>query len=204
MDIRWKEIGNQLLTHMQYSFVSILVSIIIGISLGSLIYKSKIAKSFFVSSSSILQVVPSIAIFGLLVPFVDSILLIVLVTLISYGIFPILSSTVVALNSIPQSNIDSARSLGLNRLQILIRIKFAAGIPAIINGIRITSVLIIGTASIAFTIAGGGLGQIINEGIIARSASIVMQGAIPVILLALFTTGLLTFINFAFTYKGKR
>ncbi|NQZ66193.1 MAG: ABC transporter permease subunit [Mycoplasmatales bacterium] len=204
MEIHWKEIWEQLLVHIEYSFLATLVSIIIGILLGILIHKTKFAKLLVTSSFSILQVIPSIAIFGLLIPFIDDILIIVLITLIAYGIFPILSNTIVALNNTKQESIDTAISLGLNRFQILFRIKIMSHIGTIINGIRITSTLLIGGASIAFTISGGGLGQIINEGIQTRNSGLVLQGMVPVVLLAFLSIGILTLFKYSFTERGVK
>ncbi|MCC3161036.1 MAG: ABC transporter permease [Mollicutes bacterium PWAP] len=204
MVIYWNDIWNQLLEHIEMSFLALIISTLIGIGIGILVYKTKFAKTIFVNGSAILQVIPSITLFGVLLPTIDDLLLIVLITLSLYGIFPILSNTIVALNNIEKKKILVAKSLGMNEWNIIWKIRFRGNLSTIINGIRISSILIIGTTSIAFSIGAGGLGEIIYQGITLKSVSLVMQGTIPIILLSLTTFGIISLIKWSFSSKNNK
>lgn len=201
--IQWDLIFDQLLSHLQYSFFSILFSILIGVGISILIYKNKWLSNFFIQTTGALQTFPSIALFGLLIPIVPNITVLIVITLTAYGIFPIVSNSIIGLNKPTEATIDAAKSIALNKFNILWKIRMRIGLPTIIAGIRISSTLIIGVATMAAIIGGGGLGELILTGINRQQIGLVMQGAIPVALVSIVTSLSLNMAERSLTVRGK-
>jgi osmoprotectant transport system permease protein len=108
-----------------------------------------------------------------------------IVALVAYSALPVLRNTMVGLQQVDETIIESARGMGLSRLAVLWRIELPLAVPVILAGVRTALVINVGTATLATFINGGGLGSVINAGLVTSRPLITFVGAALTALLAL-------------------
>ena len=156
---------------------------------------------------SFVQTIPSLALFGLLLaplswlvaryPVLESLgvqgigLAPALLALVGYSLLPMTRNTYIALESVDEAVIESARGMGMGPLQVFFRVRLVLALPLIIEGVRITSVQAIGLAAVAALIGAGGLGTLIFQGLGQAAMNLVMLGALPIVMMAMLVDALL-------------
>jgi osmoprotectant transport system permease protein len=144
--------------------------------------------------ASVFQTIPSLALFGFLIPipFIGGIgRQTAIVALVLYALLPILRNTYVGLTGIDPAILEAAEAMGMTTTQILLRVRLPLALSVILAGIRTATVITIGVATIAAAIGAGGLGTFIFRGVAMVSDSVILAGAIPAALMALFADLLL-------------
>ncbi|MFC6618636.1 ABC transporter permease [Deinococcus radiophilus] len=131
------------------------------------------------------QTFPPIAVLFLALPLVGFGGTGAIAALTLYALLPVTRSTVLGLQAVEAPQLDAAQGLGLSPLQQLWRLEVPVALPAILSGIRTALVLTIATATLAPMVGTGGLGVPIIAGLGADNLALILQGAIPVALLAL-------------------
>jgi osmoprotectant transport system permease protein len=192
------EIFAATLEHLQLVVIAMAMAILIGVPLGLLLVHRKVLRTLALSIASILQTIPSLALFGFLIP----IPLIggigkrtAIVALALYALLPILRNTYVGLTSIDAAVLESAEAMGMTTTQILLRVRFPLALAFILAGIRTATIITIGVATIAAAIGAGGLGTFIFRGVALVSDQLLLAGAIPAALLAILADLLLGFLE---------
>ncbi|KAA3531670.1 ABC transporter permease [Agrobacterium tumefaciens] len=194
-DIFWTEA----LRHVELAIGSLVAATLAGIPLGILCYKVERLRSGLLNALNIVQTIPSIALFGLLIAPLGWIAANVpgaakigiagigmapaFVALFLYSLLPVVSNTVVGLSGVSQAVREAARGLGMTPLQRLLRVEFPLAMPVILTGIRIVLVQNIGLATIAALIGGGGFGVFVFQGIGQTAMDLVLLGTVPTVLL---------------------
>jgi osmoprotectant transport system permease protein len=148
--------------------------------------------------ANILQTIPSLALFGLLlpVPFLgDRAARLAIVALTGYALLPILRNTYAGIRSVDAALIDVANALGMTGWQRLTKVELPMAASVILAGLRTATVTCVGVATIAAAIGAGGLGELIFRGVASVDNSLVLAGAIPAALLALCADGVLGFVE---------
>lgn len=148
--------------------------------------------------ASILQTIPSLALFGFLlpIPFIGGIgRHTAIIALCLYALLPILRNTLVGILGVDPSVRESAVAMGMTPTQILWQVELPLAVPAILAGLRIATVATIGTATVAAAIGAGGLGVFIFRGIATVDSATVLAGAVPAAILALLADGGLEWIE---------
>ncbi len=125
-----------------------------------------------------------------------------LIALTLYALLPIVRNCYTGIKEVPKSAIDAGRGMGMSRAQILRRVELPLALPLIVEGLRASAVLTIGIATVAFLIGAGGLGTFIESGISQQVPDLILLGAIPIILLALFVDALLRGVGALLTSPG--
>lgn len=174
--------------HLFLVTVSMAIAILIGVSLGMSLAKRKNLRAVALGFASVLQTIPSLALFGFLIPlpFLGGIgTRTAIVALILYALLPILRNTVVGLTNIEPAVLEAAEAMGMTETQILLKVRFPLGLSVILAGVRTATVITIGVATIAAAIGAGGLGTFIFRGVAMVSDAVILAGAIPAALLAL-------------------
>lgn len=185
------ELWTALLQHLQLSLLALLIATIIAVPLAIWVQPHKKIANVLLQLTGILQTIPSLALLGLLIPFVGIGNLPAIIALVVYALLPIFQNTYVGLDEIDPSYEEAATAFGLSRLQKLVRVELPLAMPVIISGIRTATVLIIGTATLAALIGAGGLGTFILLGIDRNDPALTLLGALAAALLAiLFSFGL--------------
>ncbi|WP_161991294.1 MULTISPECIES: ABC transporter permease [Rhizobium/Agrobacterium group] len=194
-DIFWTEA----LRHVELAIGSLIAATVVGIPLGILCYKVERLRAGLLNSLNIIQTIPSIALFGLLIAPLGWIAATVpgaakigiagigmapaFVALFLYSLLPVVSNTVVGLSGVSQAVREAARGLGMTPVQRLSRVEFPLAMPVILTGIRIVLVQNIGLATIAALIGGGGFGVFVFQGIGQTAMDLVLLGTVPTVLL---------------------
>jgi len=145
-------------------------------------------RSVSLGVSNIFQTVPSLALFGFLIPipFLGGIgKRTAIVALVLYALLPILRNTYVGLTAIDPAVLEAAEAMGMTARQILWRVRFPLALSVILAGVRTATVITIGVATIAAAIGAGGLGSFIFRGVALVNNSLLLAGAIPAAVLAL-------------------
>lgn len=177
---------NAFLEHFQISFISLFIAMIIAIPLGIYLARHKKIAGFFIGTSSVLQTIPSLALLALLIPLVGIGKLPSIIALVLYALLPILQNTYIGITKVAPVYRLAARAMGMSYSQMLARVEVPLAMPVIMGGIRISAVLVIATATIAALIGAGGLGSLILLGLDRNNTDLILLGAIPAALMALF------------------
>lgn len=191
---------HEALNHLFLSLGSVVIAIVLALPLGIFCYWQPRIRAVVLRALSLVQTIPSLALFGILmlplgyiaahVPLAAAIgiqgigVAPALVALVIYSLLPIVANTVVGLAGVDPSVRDSAAGMGLTRRQILTGIDLPLAFPVILTGIRIVLVQAIGLVTVAALIGGGGFGLFIFQGIGQTANDLVLLGAVPTVFLA--------------------
>lgn len=193
--------------HIFMVALSLIIATAIGVPLGILITKKVNLAKRVINSANIIMTVPSIALFGLMMP----ILAVVgqglgkvpaIVALVLYSQLPIIRNTYVAIKNVPPSLRDAGKGMGMNKWELLKEVEIPIAVPVIIAGLRTAAVMNIGIAAIAAYIGAGGLGVFIQQGIDRVYPEMILSGALLVSLFAILVDGLMAGVEHLLTPKG--
>ena len=179
----WKAAGD----HLMLSFSALGISLLVAFPIGLWIAKQEGISQVVINVFNALRVVPSLAILFLALPYLGLGFTPSLIALTVLAFPPILISTYTGIRGVDPSVIESASGMGMTKTQVLTQIEIPLAIPAIISGIRIASVEVISSATLASFIGGGGLGDFITRGFALYDVPVMLVGAIPVALFALLS-----------------
>lgn len=177
------------LDHIGLVAVTMIFAVLIGVTLGMAILRRPALRTVALGTANVLQTIPSLALFGFLipVPLIGGIgKSTAIVALILYALLPILRNTYVGLSSVDPTVMEAAEAMGMTRRQILWRVQVPLSLGVLLAGIRVATVITIGVATIAAAIGAGGLGTFIFRGVAMVSNAVILAGAIPAALLAVF------------------
>lgn len=181
--------------HISISLISLLIAMMIAIPLAIMLREHRRAAEACLQIAGIVQTIPSLAILGLLIPIVGIGTVPAIIALVLYAIMPIFQNTYAGLTEIAPNLEEAATAFGLTKWKKLQRLELPLAMPMILSGIRISLVMIIGTATLAALIGGGGLGTFILTGIQSNNNTYVIIGAVLSAILAFFFSWLLKFIS---------
>jgi osmoprotectant transport system permease protein len=188
------EILSATLDHLTLVVIAMAFAIAFAVPLGMLIVQHRHLRAIALGIASIFQTIPSLALFGFLIPipFIGGIgRRTAIVALVLYALLPILRNTYVGLTGIEPAILEAAEAMGMTTTQILLRVRSPLALSVILAGIRTATVITIGVATIAAAIGAGGLGTFIFRGVAMVNDSVILAGAIPAALLAIFADLLL-------------
>ena len=180
--------------HLSLVLVSMAIAVAIAVPLGLALVSRPRLRATALAVASIFQTIPSLALFGFLIPlpFLGGIGgRTASIALVLYALLPILRNTYVGLTGIDPAIIEAAEAMGMTERQILFRVRLPLATSFILAGIRTATVITIGVATIAAAIGAGGLGTFIFRGVAMVSDAVILAGAIPAALLALLADFLL-------------
>ena len=171
--------------HIILSSSAIGISLLIALPIGIWIAKRTKTAQVVINVFNAFRVVPSLAILFLALPYLGLGFIPSLVALTVLAFPPVLINTYTGIRGVDAFIIEAATGMGMTKSQVLTKIEIPLAIPAIVTGIRIASVEVISSATLASFIGGGGLGDFITRGFALFDVPIMLVGAIPVALLAL-------------------
>jgi osmoprotectant transport system permease protein len=195
-----REIATLTAEHLWLVAVSMILAILIGVPLGILLTRRPGWKVIVLGSSNVIQTIPSLALFGLLLPMpwlgvrADRL---TIVALVLYALLPIIRNTYVGISGVSAPVREAATAMGMSSRELLWHIELPLATPVILTGVRVATVITIGVATIAAAIGAGGLGEFIFRGLAMVDTHVILAGAIPAALMALladFALGLLQHI----------
>jgi osmoprotectant transport system permease protein len=188
------EITMLALEHVWMVGISIALATTVGVPLGVIIHRKAVLRRPVLGISNLVQTIPSLALFGLLLPLswlgerADRL---AITALTLYALLPIVRNTYEGLSGVEASITDAARGMGMTDRQVLWEVELPLAMPIVLAGIRVATVISIGTATIAAAIGAGGLGEMIFRGLAMVDNRVILAGAVPAAILALAADGLL-------------
>ncbi|WP_026380853.1 ABC transporter permease [Afifella pfennigii] len=192
----WREGGH----HLQLAFGSLAAALVAGVPLGILIHRVRWLREPVLNGLSLMQTIPSIALFGILivplgwaaanVPGAAELgvkgigMAPAFVALFIYSLLPMVANTTAGLTAVPEGVREAAAGMGLTRRQQLISVELPLALPVVLTGVRIVLVQNIGLATIAALIGGGGFGTFVFQGLGQTATDLILLGALPTVALA--------------------
>ena len=192
------ELASLLGQHLLLVGISTTAAVILGVPIGVFAARRPRAGAPIVWVANVAQTIPSLAMFGFLLPLpvVGGLGARVAITvLVLYALLPIVRTTVAGLKSVDASLVEAGTALGMTRAQLFRRVELPLALPSIVAGIRVATVIGVGTATIAAAVGAGGLGEYIFRGLSMVEPTVILAGAVPAALLALAFDGGLTLIE---------
>jgi osmoprotectant transport system permease protein len=187
-----QEIARLTLEHLQLVIISLLIAASIALPAGILLTRVARLRRLLLGFVSVVQTIPSLALFGFLIPLP---LLggigerTAIIALVLYALLPILRNTFTGIMSVDPAIRDAAVAMGLTGHQLLWMVELPLASRTILAGIRIAAVTTIGTATIAAAIGAGGLGVFIFRGVASVDTTQLLAGAVPAAAIALLSDG---------------
>ncbi len=192
--------------HLTLLFGAVLPALVIGVPLGIWCYFSTARQGAIFSLLNVIQTVPSVALFGLLIaplaalvtafPWLGTLgiagtgMTPALIALVLYALLPLVRGVVVGLNQIPRDVLESARAMGMSGAQRFLHVQLPLALPVFLRSLRVVMVQTVGMAVIAALIGAGGFGALVFQGLLSSAIDLVLLGVIPVIVLAVLTDAL--------------
>lgn len=175
------------LRHLELTAVSTLLVLVVAIPAGILLTRPFAARvtAPVVTVFNIGQAIPSIGLLALLAIVWDIGFWPAIVALVAYSILPVLRNTMVGLRQVDEAVIESGRGMGMSRLAVLGRIELPLAVPVILTGLRTALVINVGTAALGTFIGAGGLGDVIDGGLVQNRQLVTLVGSVLTAVLAL-------------------
>ena len=171
--------------HVEMVLVTVLLASAAALPAGVALARRASMRPWAVGFANLAQTIPSLALFGFLLPVVGIGKPNAIIALWLYALLPILRNTLTGILGVDGAVRESAAAMGMTARQILWQVELPLAAPSIVAGLRIATVTTIGTATIAAAIGGGGLGVFIFRGISMVDTRTVLAGAIPAAVMAL-------------------
>ncbi|MFQ6675195.1 MAG: glycine betaine ABC transporter substrate-binding protein [Fidelibacterota bacterium] len=178
-------IARHTVRHLFLTGLAVLGAILFGIPGGIWMSRNRRVATLLMGFANAVQTIPSVALLGALIPLLGIGFKPAIVALFLYSILPILRNTYTGIVNIPRALVDVAESQGLTSYQRLIYLELPQGARVIVAGIRTSTVICVGTATVAAFIGAGGLGEPVLTGISLNDTGLILSGAVPAALLAL-------------------
>jgi osmoprotectant transport system permease protein len=184
----WPELLVLTREHILLVFLSTGLAVLIGLPLGILLTRVKSLQTPILGFANIMQTVPSLALFGLLIPipFIGGIgARTAIIALALYALLPVIRNTVTGILGIDPKTIEAADAMGMTSVERLRMVELPLAMPVILTGIRVAVVICVGVATVAAAVGAGGLGTYIFRGLRQNDNNLILAGAIASAVLAL-------------------
>jgi osmoprotectant transport system permease protein len=195
--VMFSTISDAATAHIILAYTALFVSIVLGVPLAFASLHSKNLASIVMKSANMAQAVPSFAVVAIVVPLIGIGFWPAVIAIMLRGLLPIIKNTYIGLSTIDTSLIEYAKGIGLTNWEIDRYIRFPNAYPAMFAGIKFAGILANSIAILTAIIGSGGLGELVFEGLIGFRTDLLLAGALPAIVLAMF-------IDASFTLMEKR
>ena len=202
----WPELLDLTRDHVVLVVIAIAIAVAIGVPTGILLTRHRSLRTPVLGVANIMQTVPSLALFGFLIPlpFIGGIgARTALVALVLYSLLPIIRNTVTGILGVDPNVREAAVAMGMTSGQILRQVELPLAMGVIVTGIRVATVIAVGVTTIAAAVGAGGLGVYIFRGLRQYDNNLLLAGALSAALLALIADFLLGLLEQRFTFKAK-
>ncbi|HET7058261.1 MAG TPA: ABC transporter permease [Nitrospiraceae bacterium] len=183
-----REIVQLATEHLMLVGVSIVGAIFVGVPLGIIVYQQPRLRTVVLSFVNVLQTIPSLALFALLIPLplIGGIgARTALIAMVLYSLLPIVANTFAGLMGVNPAVREAAVAMGMTDRQLLWKVELPLAVGVVFTGIRIATVMSVGLATIAAAIGAGGLGMFIFRGLAMLDTRLILAGALPAAAMAL-------------------
>src|SRR5262245_59516561 len=184
--------------HLLLVLIATGAAAIVGIPVGILLTRRASLAKPVLAIANVLQTIPSLALFGFLIPLLGSYgigRVPAIIALFLYSLLPIIRNTFTGINGVDPSVREAARGMGMTGRQMLVQVELPLALNVIIAGLRVATVISVVTATIAAAVGAGGLGMYIFRGLRQSDNTLILAGAVPAALMALAADWLFGFIE---------
>lgn len=171
--------------HVQLTLISVLLGVLVALPLAVLATRVEVLAKPMTWLAGVGQTIPSLAILGLTLPVLGIGFRPALFALTIRAILPIFLNAYVGLRSVDRAVVDAARGMGASDAQLLLQVELPLVSPVLFAGVQTATVQNIGIATLAAFIGGGGLGDLILQGLAMVDPPVLLAGAVPIALLAM-------------------
>lgn len=202
----WREMLTLTAQHLALVLVSTALAAGIGIPLGVWLTRRARWKRPVLALAGVLQTVPSLALFGLLIPlpWLGIGGRTATLALLLYALLPIIRNTVTGIEAVDKHVREAALAMGMTGRQLLWQVELPLAASVILTGVRVATVIAVGVATIAAAIGAGGLGTYIFRGLRMNNHALILAGAIPAALLALLADWAIGLLESRFDPSQRR
>src|ERR1051325_11029392 len=201
-----QEVVGLLGQHTYLVAISTVVAILVGVPLGIVLTRRPAWRGPVLGLANVFQTIPSLALFGFLIPlpFIGGIgARTAIVALVVYAMLPIVRNTYTGISSVDAGVREAGRGMGMTDAELLRMVELPLAAGVILGGIRVATVVSVGTATIAAAIGAGGLGVYIFRGVAMVNDVLILAGALPAALMALAADGLLGLAERRLAWRPK-
>lgn len=189
--------------HIQLTFVTLFIAMVISIPLGIYLARSRgKASPIILRFTAMVQTIPGLALIALVVVLLASLrklfpvpitgIFPAVIVLVLYALLPILSNTYAGIQQVSSNVKNVARAMGMTPMQILFYVEIPLSIPVLVNGVRIALVSTIGMVTLTSLVGSGGLGELIVQGLRTMQVEKVLAGTVPAAIMAILSDLMLT------------
>ena len=207
LQLNWSELLVLIGQHVKLVLIAILIAVVIGVPTGILLTRRRALRGPVVGIANIMQTIPSLALFGFLIPlpFIGGIgARTALVALVLYSLLPIIRNTITGILGVEPSVREAAVAMGMTDGQVLRQVELPLAMGVIVTGIRVATVIAVGVTTIAAAVGAGGLGVYIFRGLRQYDNNLLLAGALSAALLALAADFSLGLVERRFTSTVER
>ncbi|GAB3362620.1 ABC transporter permease [Modestobacter lapidis] len=183
----WTVLANSVREHLYLTFAAAVIVLAIAVPLGIALTRARLRRftPAVIGVANVGQAAPAIGLFVLLATWLGFGFRTTVIALVLYAALPVLRNTMVGIQGVDNRLVEAGRGMGMSAFAVLMRVELPLAVPVMLAGVRTALVLLVGTATLATFISGGGLGVLINTGITLSLNSLLIGGAVLVALLAL-------------------
>lgn len=192
------------LQHLELTIIAVTIAILIAVPLGIIMSRFGKLADPIMYLVNIIQTLPSLALLGFMVPIFGIGIFPAIIALFLYALLPIVSNTYTGIKQVNPALIEAAKGMGMEDSQILFKVELPVALSIIMAGVRTSTVINVGTATLAAFIGAGGLGALILRGISMSNSNLILAGAIPASILAVLAEKLLRVLEVHLTPRGLR
>lgn len=200
----WPDILTAFSVHIRISGISILIAIVLAVPLGIYLTRHERAAKPVLSVAGVIQTIPGLVMLGIGLLLFGLGQFPSIIVLVAYAILPLLQNTYTGIHEVDDLYVEAARGIGMSDFQVLMQVEIPLALPAIVAGIRLSTVYVISWATLAALIGAGGLGDLIWTGLSTYNTNMILAGAIPASLLAVVSGFLIDAVQKAVTPRGLK
>jgi osmoprotectant transport system permease protein len=202
---RFPELVLRTKEHLLLTGVATGVAVLVGVPLGIFITGRAVLRSVTFGLAGIVQTVPSLAMLAFLLALTGKIgVLPAVIALALYAFLPIIQNTVTGLEGVPSDILEASDGMGMTHVQQMRMVKLPMSMPVIVAGVKTAAVISVGIATLSAFIGAGGLGEFINRGLSLADTRLILLGAIPSALLALYVSFAVASVEWGLNKRRRR
>ncbi len=190
--------------HVYLTVVAMALAIAVAVPLGLVLTRTKRFSGPVIAAVGAIQTLPSLALIALMVMWIAAGPTACITALFLYALLPIVRNTYTGVMGVDPAMIEAARGMGMTSTQILLRVELPLSVPVIMAGIRTSTIICVGIATIGGIVNAGGLGSLIWKGLDRSNDALIYAGALPAMALALLLDRVLALGERVFTPEGLR
>lgn len=194
----------QLMDHLILVSSAMALAITVGVGTGVLLTRFPRFATPVLGAASVIQTIPSLALLALMIPLLGTNKPPAITALFLYAVLPILRNTYTAIEEVDPAIIEVGRGMGMTEWQILWKVEVPLCVPVVVAGVRTSTVICVGIATLCTFIGAGGLGGLIMDGMQQRGSELIIAGVLPAVALALVLDGAIAAIQRLLTPRGLK